>query len=98
MSAFMAVLEALAGAAELEDISSQQLQVYRLIAGCQNTELRKKIMKKEVEPTMKSLVATVNAYEAARNATPGHQGSTVTSKGRGGPRRGNKKGFRGQII
>ena len=52
MSAFMADLDALAGAAELADISSQQLQVYRLIAGCQKPELRKKIMEKEVEPTM----------------------------------------------
>ena len=95
MSAFMADLDALAGAAELADISSEQLQVYRLIAGCQNPELRKKIMEKEVEPTMQSLVATVNAYEAARNATPGHHASVVTGKSRGGPRRGQKKGSRG---
>ena len=95
MSAFMADLDALAGAAELADISSEQLQVYRLIAGCQNPELRKKIMEKEVEPTMQSLVATVNAYEAARNATPGHHASVVTGKSRNGPRRGHKKGSRG---
>ena len=48
-----------AGAADLKDISLQQLQVYSLIAGCQNPKLRKKIIGKEVEPTMKSLVATV---------------------------------------
>ena len=33
---------------------------------------------------MKALVATVNAYEAARNATPSQQASVITGKGKGG--------------
>ena len=70
MSSFMAKLDALSNSAELDKLDTEQLMVYRLIAGCKNAELRQKILEKEEEPTMKSLVAVINAYEAAKNSAP----------------------------
>ena len=68
MSNFISDLDSLARAADLQELSTKQLMVYRIISGCTDYPLRTKILEKVEEPDLDSIYTTVRAYESAKNA------------------------------
>ncbi len=93
MSSFMAELDGMAGAAMLDDLDPEQLTIHRLISGCTDKYLRRKIMETDDEITFGQLKAIVNTYEAAlasTNKEGRHDANMATGKHKY-PRKGRGK-------